>query len=63
MDEKRLPVLLNEWMRRYIDEPHAFQVQWQTVQTFLAEADDGVTPSYGDVCTAYLKRLDSELPR
>lgn len=51
----------NEWMRRYTEDPTAFEREWQTVSKFLAQEQDGVEPDYGQSCAAYLKKLIDEL--
>lgn len=47
----------NEWMRRYIVNPDAFEREFQTVQRFLAPLG-GDDPGYGEVCAAYLDLLE-----
>lgn len=50
----------NEWMRRYIEEPERFEVEWKTITQFVAEDLDGGQPEYGSECAAYLRQLMSE---
>lgn len=57
MDKVALAKAFNEWMRRYAEDPEAFERDWQTVQTFLAERSAGKTPTYGEICAAYLEQL------
>lgn len=52
---------LNEWMRRYIEEPDKFAREFQSVQDFLADEAAGREPSYGEKCTAYQFQLLEEL--
>lgn len=52
---------MNEWMRRYIDNPERFGREFQTVAEFQAEQASGNEPSYGDTCTAYLMQINTEL--
>lgn len=52
---------MNEWMRRYIEDPHAFAAEFETVGKFKAEVSDGAEPSYGEICTAYLEQVLSDL--
>lgn len=56
-----LAPLFNEWMRRFTEEPEAYQAQFKTVQLFLAEQQAGHAPSYGESSVAYLDRLRAEL--
>lgn len=53
----------NEWMRRFIEEPEAFEQQWRTINDFLEEEGRGQEPSYGERCEAYLEFLVAELRR
>jgi hypothetical protein len=50
----------NEWMRRYIDEPARYLREWETVEEFKREDAAGETPTYGEVCAAYLQALMDE---
>ena len=54
--------LFNEWMRRYIETPHEFEAEFNTVTRFLTEQAKGKEPSYGEACVAYLKHLDQGRP-
>jgi hypothetical protein len=62
MTQERIATILNEWERRYIADPKAFGVEFQTVIEFLAEEASGQFPSYGASGAAYMAKLDSELP-
>lgn len=53
----------NEWMRRYIEEPARFSREWDTVALFRAEEQAGKSPSYGELCEAYLEQLMGELTK
>lgn len=44
--------VLNEWMRRYIEEPARFDAEFQTVNQFLADEADGPKPIYGETSAA-----------
>lgn len=55
--EKTITDAFNEWMRRYIDEPERYQREFQSVVEFLAEDNNGLEPSYGQYCYAYLTEL------
>lgn len=47
----------NEWMRRYTEDPAAFEAQFQTVGEFLAAKAAGEEPSYGEVCAEFMAEL------
>ncbi|WP_156379207.1 hypothetical protein [Rhizobium sp. Root149] len=57
---KTLARLHNEWMRRYIEEPEAFQREFETVLSFITDEQNGVEPSHGDECVAYLNLLAAQ---
>lgn len=38
----------NEWMRRYTEEPEAYEAQFRTVGRFLQEQAAGREPTYGE---------------
>ena len=61
MEPNRQAACFNEWMRRYTDEPDTFNREWQTVSEFLAEKNNGIVPSYGATCVAYLAEIDQTL--
>jgi hypothetical protein len=48
---------MNEWMRRYTEEPESFEAEFKTVGKFLAEQADGQEPSYGEWCAAYMLKI------
>lgn len=50
----------NEWMRRYTEEPAAFEAQFQSVVRFLRERDAGQEPTYGVAADAYMEQLVAE---
>lgn len=52
--------LHNEWMRRYIEEPETFQREFEAVLSFITDESNGVEPSHGEECVAYLKLLASQ---
>lgn len=56
-----MPLIFNEWMRRYTDEPEQFEREWQSVQQFLEEEKNGVQPSYGESCTRYFETIADEM--
>ena len=61
MDQARLALLFNEWMRRYTDEPERYEAEFATVKAFLADESAGVEPNYGKTCAAYFAQLDAEV--
>lgn len=48
---------LNLWMDKYIADPRGFEAEFETVQRHLAEIDDGVTPTYGEVGLDLIRTL------
>lgn len=46
-----------EWMRRYIEDPAAFEAEFITVTAYL----DGGELSYGEAQAAYLEKLMGEV--
>jgi hypothetical protein len=50
----------NEWMRRYIEAPEQFEAEFRAINAFLADADEGREPTYGETCAAYLWQLIAE---
>lgn len=63
MDKTRMALVFNEWMRRYILDPRAFEVEFQTVIRHITELSKVKTPSYGESCAAYMIQLDDELSK
>lgn len=61
MDRAHLVRVFNLWMQHYMDNPEAFEHEFQTVALFCSEAATGVVPSYGSLVMAYLDRLMAEL--
>jgi hypothetical protein len=61
MDKGAMVRAFNEWMDRYIHDPHAFEAEFQTVVRHLEELSEGEIPSYGESCAAYMFQLDTEL--
>jgi hypothetical protein len=62
MGESAMVQCLNEWMRRYTDEPERFEREITVVRKFLAERDSNEEkPSYGRECAAYMVKLGQEL--
>lgn len=64
MEAKLPPILataLNEWMRRYVEEPERFNHEWQAVLKFKEEDVDGNVPTYGSDSVAYLESIIREI--
>jgi len=53
---------LNEWMRRYIEEPERFEAEIRTVDAFRKAEAEGREPDYGENCHDYLIKLMAEAP-
>jgi len=61
MDKERIIKVLNEWERRYVENPTKFESDFRTVIQYLDEIGKGLEPSYGEDCFAYMLKLDKEL--
>lgn len=61
MDKDKIAAIMNEWMRRYTDEPDKFAGDFETVKEFLAEVAAGQEPTYGAVCAAYMESIARDL--
>jgi hypothetical protein len=61
MNREQLAAAFDEWMRRYIDEPEKFASDYATIKQFMDEELDGIEPTYGAMCAAYLDQINSEL--
>lgn len=62
MTNAQMVKAFNEWMRRFIDDPKAFDAEFQMVNTFLADEAGGREPTYGETCTAYMTKIAAEVP-
>lgn len=62
MNNAQMVKCFNEWMRRFIEEPEAFQAEFQTVNQFLADEAGGIEPTYGETSAAYMMKLAEECP-
>lgn len=56
-----LTKILNEWMRRFIEEPDKFMREFEAVNKYLNEKQFQLEPSYGEVCSEYMMQLHKEL--
>lgn len=61
MDQATMAKCFDEWMRRFIEEPNQFEHEFQSVQKFLSEASDGKDHTYGEMCSAYMKKIAGDL--
>lgn len=61
MTNAQMVKCFNEWMRRFIEEPQRFQVEFQTVNQFLKDEADGREPTYGETSAAYMSQLATEV--
>lgn len=59
--ESELAEVMNEWMRRYIDEPERFEREFRTVGAFLSDLEACEVPSYGRQSAAYVMQIRAEL--
>ena len=62
MTNAQMAKCFNEWMRRFIEEPDRFAREFETVNQFLADEQDGREPSYGETSAAYMAQLANEIP-
>lgn len=61
MNNAEIARVMNEWMRRFIQEPTRFDREFETVNQFLADQNGGNEPSYGETCAAYMQQLHNEM--
>ena len=61
MKKEVLVLVLNEWMRRYIDEPEVFETEFDTVRDFLKQDCAGEEPTYGVVGAEYMVKIAEDL--
>lgn len=45
MTNEQMAIALNEWMRRFIDEPDRFEREFQTVGEYLRDQAEGREPT------------------
>lgn len=60
-DDPLVAAAFNEWLRRYIENPAAFEAEFNAISVFRAECGSNRPPSYGQVCSVYLERILVEL--
>ncbi len=61
MNKELMVKVLNEWQRKYIENPNEFEAEFRTVIAYLKDIDDGVEPSYGKSCVAYMLELAKQI--
>ena len=62
MTNAQMAKCFNEWMRRFIEEPDRFAREFETVNQFVADEQDGREPTYGESSAAYMAQLATECP-
>lgn len=61
MNQEAIAKAFNEWLRRYIDDPAAYEAEFNTVAAFRAAESEGSEPDYGTRQAAYLIHLCGEV--
>lgn len=61
MNQEAIAKAFNEWLRRYIEDPAAFEAEFNMVADFRAAEADGREPDYGERCAAYLLHISQEV--
>jgi hypothetical protein len=61
MTNAQMATCFNEWMRRFIEEPDRFAREFETVNQFLADEQEGKEPTYGETSAAYMVQLAAEV--
>ena len=59
--QNELAVLLNECMRRYIEDPTAYEAEFETIIEFLNDEEHDREPNYGRDLVAYLVSIRDEV--
>lgn len=62
MNNAQMAKAFNEWMRRFIEDPDGFNREFEAVNQFLTETNEGREPTYGETCAAYMQKLAVECP-
>lgn len=57
----QLAKVLNEWQRRYVDEPARFEADITMLKRFVSDETAGVEPAYGVDGAAYLLSIAKDL--
>lgn len=61
MTDVEMAMALNEWMRRFIEDPAQFQREFETVSEFVTQELNGQEPTYGQTGAAYMHKMLGEL--
>ena len=61
MNKEQMVAAFNEWIRQSTDDPEKFESNMTTAKRFLDETKSGETPSYGQICAAFMLQLNEEL--
>lgn len=61
MNKTVLAACLNEWMRRYIQDPKAYQAEFEAVGEFVKSSAAGHEPDYGVSGAEYVHRIAADL--
>lgn len=61
MERDAVAAAMNEWQRRYIENPEQFEQEWSSISRTLQERAEGEEPSYGAVCADYLIEIIRQL--
>ena len=56
MDRSNIIDGLNLWMQAFVDDPSAFEAEFETVARFQAEKAAGQQPTYGEVGLQMIER-------
>ena len=57
LSKGNLVAALNEWMRRYIEDPDGYEHEVTTVMEFIKEDTGDEEPDYGVVCAEMLFKI------
>ena len=57
MNQSTIAKAFNEWMRRYIEDPAAYEAEFNSVAGFREAEAEGREPDYGERCAAYLLHI------
>ncbi|WP_426032828.1 hypothetical protein [Caulobacter sp. DWP3-1-3b2] len=61
MTNAQMAACFNEWMRRFIDEPARFAREFECVNQFMTDENEGRHPTYGETSSAYMVQLATEV--
>lgn len=58
---EQMAKVLNEWQRRYVEEPTRFENDMTTLKQFMADEAAGSEPTYGVEGAAYMMQIAKDL--